>query len=125
MYWGIKGDGWQMTYIPEYIPLLQAVGFGGQPGYYKCKWKHDRVNEKEIPIKFMVKRADQPDTPAGEYPHLLIDINALNSLIIEFHYSQNKKSQRFGKNEVDDLLLILLAGIEEISVEDLLCILYS
>lgn len=29
MSWGIKGEGWQMTYIPEYIPLLQTIGFGG------------------------------------------------------------------------------------------------
>ncbi|TAG61936.1 MAG: hypothetical protein EAZ28_03845 [Oscillatoriales cyanobacterium] len=125
MNWGIKGEGWQMTYIPEYIPLLQTVGFGGQPGYYKCKWEHDVVNGKEIPIRFMVKKANQPDTPEGEYPHILIDLSPVNGVIIDFHYSPSKKGQRFGLNEVMDLLPILMEKMGEISVDDLISILYS
>lgn len=116
---------WQMTYIPEYIPLLEAVGFGGQPGYYKCKWKYDMVNGKEIPIRFMVKKADQPDTKVGEYPHLLIDLSPVNGVVIDFHYSPSRRGQRFGSKEVVELLPILIAGMGEVSVEDFLSILYS
>lgn len=83
------------------------------------------VNGKEIPIRFMVKKANQPDTPAGEYPHILIDLSAENGVIIDFHYSPSKKGQRFGLNEVMDLLPILMEKMGEISVDDFLSILYS
>ena len=93
---------WSLINIPTYIPLLEEVGFGGQPGYYSCKWKHNGSGQGVV---LLIRAADQTD----EYPHLTVDFNPNTGAVTWFHYSPSKKSkQRYGAGEIVKTLLPVL-----------------
>jgi len=90
---------WSLIYIPTYLPFLEEVGFGGQPGYYSCKWEHNELGQG---VALLIRSADQ----TTRYPHLNIDFNPNTGAVAWFHHSPSKRGKRFGAYEV---LIILRA----------------
>lgn len=113
---------WSLIYINTYIPLLHLVGFGGQPGYYACKWKHNKYGQA---VKLLIRPADKINAPKGdEYPHLTIDFDSKTGDIVWFHYSPAECSpHRVGADEITSFLWSLSPAFREMPVDDMISLL--
>lgn len=107
MAWG----EWALINIPTYLPMLEEVGFGGQPGYYECKWNHNTSGQG---IALLVRpageseRRKQAGVKDDDYPHLTIDFDPGSGTLVWFHYSLAHKKQLGGARELVKVLLPVL-----------------
>lgn len=108
---------WHLIYIKTYVPLLEQVGCGGQPGWYACKWGHNNSGDF---VSLLIGKAEKINLPANalrdeDYPHLTIEFYPNTRDIVAFHYSPDQSSPlRLGSRELENSLKALYPALRNL-----------